>query len=160
MYFRNRKFCIILAQVNSNHKRSDIAQASLKRSRLSLKITVIYWFNLKFQELTTWIEKTKPALLKSVLFSCSSSNFKHVVSIQRHLRGHNKITMHSSKSYKLFINPTLAYVVWLTVNVHKPSKAGEQQDDPQQRGQPRTRPPSPSVSPGQHRVHEYRPFHL
>lgn len=36
--------------------------------------------------------------------------------------------MHPSKNYKLFINPTLAHFVWLTANVHKPSKAGEQQD--------------------------------
>lgn len=81
------------------------------------------------------MKKLKPTLLKSVLFSCSNS--KHVVFIRRHLRGHNKSTMHPSKNYKLFINLTLAHFVWLTANVHK---AGEQQDDPWQWGQPRTAP--------------------
>lgn len=61
--------------------------------------------------------------------------------------------MHPSKNYKLFINPTLAHFVWLTENVHKPSKAGEQQDDHGSGVSPGAG-PQPWRLPGQHRVHE------
>lgn len=84
--------------------------------------------------------KNKTCFIKiSFIFFCSNTNFKPV-SIQRYLRARKKSTMHPSKNYKLFINPALAHFVWLAANVHKPSKAGEQQDDPRQQGQPRTSP--------------------